>query len=60
MKVGDLVLRRVDYGIDKGAGLIKAAREDISARHYKIHWSLDQEFTQWYESCELRLLSESR
>ena len=60
MKVGDLVARRINYGVDKGSGLIIAAREDISARYYKIHWSLDQEFTQWYESCELRLLSESR
>ncbi len=71
MKVGDLVVRKVSYGIDKGIGLIVGSRrqyaqdydpkQTVVATYYKVRWPHDDSETyMWYEASELEVVSESR
>ena len=71
MQVGDLVIRKVNYGIDKGIGLIVGSRrqyaqdydpkQTVVATFYKVRFPHDdQETYMWYEASELEVVSESR
>ena len=68
MMVGDLVRRRVDYGVDKGIGIIVVTRDrDVVTKHgkntlyCKVKFPASSEdFSMWYEEYELEVISESR
>ena len=73
MQVGDLVIRKVNYGIDKGIGLIVGSRRQYSqdydpkqtvvATYYLVQWPQCKSKPygeMWYEASELEVVSESR
>ena len=64
MKVGDLVRRRVDYGIDKGVGLIIGSQPGNktatgrSTTLFKVKF-FDGDWFPFYEADDLEVVSES-
>ncbi len=64
MKVGDLVRRRVDYGIDKGVGLIIGSQPGNttttgrSTTLFKVKF-FDGDGFPFYEAGDLEVISES-
>ena len=66
MKVGDLVRRRVNYGVDKGIGIVVVTRvRDVITGHgkntlyCKVEFLNSEDFPMWYEEHELEVISES-
>ena len=61
MKVGDLVIRKVNYGEDKGFGLIvNSMRSSYNNENYfGVQFSDDDELL-YYETKELVIVNESR
>ena len=61
MKIGDLVIRKVNYGEDKGFGLIvNSMRSSYNNENYfGVQFSDDDELL-YYETNELVIVNESR
>ena len=60
MKVGDLVIRKVNYGEDKGFGLIvNSMRSSYNNENYfGVQFSFDDELL-YYETKELQLINKA-
>ena len=64
MKVGDLVRRRVDYGVDKGVGLIIRSQLVNTTEYgevttiFKVKFANDEQ-SSYYEADDLEVVSES-